>query len=287
MKQIIRFVNGLFLITRVNNLIILFFTQYFTAIFLFTHGERGQRLSQDTGLLLVALGTILIAAAGYLINDYHDVKIDAINRPHKLLVGKLIQRRHILIIYGVFNVIALISGFFVSYQILALHLFSIFSLWVYSSYLKKTAFWGNLLIAVLTGLSVLIVAVYYNQNFKLVGLYAALAFFVSLIREIVKDIEDMRGDKQFGGRTLPIIYGQRGAKVFVYVISAVFIICMYYFGSGIGIWSFSVISYIVILETIFLNYFIFWADTKDKYHFCSNFCKAILLSGVISMIWIN
>ena len=260
MKQIIRFINGLFLITRVNNLIILFFTQYFTAIFLFNRAERSIRLSEDTGLLLVAIGTVLIAAAGYLINDYHDVKIDAVNRPHKILVGKLIQRRHILIIYGIFNFIALVTGYFVSYRILALHFFSIFSLWIYSSYLKKTAFWGNLLIAVLTGLSVFIVAVYYNDNFKLVGLYASLAFFVSLIREIVKDIEDMRGDQQFGGKTLPIKYGQRGAKLFVYVISAIFMASMYYFGDEISLWSFSVVSYILILETILLNYFLFWAD---------------------------
>jgi 4-hydroxybenzoate polyprenyltransferase len=286
-KNIIRFIDGFLRIVRVNNLIIIFFTQYFTAVFLFSFSERGVRISEDINLMLVSLSTIIIAAAGYLINDYHDVKIDAINKPMRVLVGNVIPRRRILILYFALNSIALIIGAFISLRILAIHIFSAFSLWIYSSYLKKTAFWGNLLIAFLTSLSILIVSVYYKNNYVLVGLYACLAFFVSLIREIVKDIEDMRGDQAFGGRTLPILFGQRVAKKFIYVIAIIFISLLYYSGNLIDLWSFSIITYVIISEILLLLYFIYWADTKDKYHFCSNLCKAILLSGVISMIWVN
>ncbi len=287
MAKAFRFIEGFLRLIRINNLIILFFTQYFTAIFLIDPENRLLRLSKDYSLMMVALSTLLIAAAGYLINDYHDVKIDAINRPQRILVGKILQRREMLLVYTLLNFIAIVLGFLISFKILGIHLISIASLWLYSAYLKKTAFWGNLLIAFLTSLSILIIAVYYNGNFLHVGLYATLAFFVSLIREIVKDIEDVKGDSAFGSKTLPILFGQRGAKRFIYVISVFFLFTLFAFDYFIDLWSFWIIGIVISIETLSLLYFIYWADTKDKFHFCSNFCKAILLSGVISMIWVN
>lgn len=266
---------------------ILFFTQYFTALFLFNSFERITRIRHDYELLLLAISTIFIAAAGYLINDYHDVKIDAINRPKEVYIGKIIPRRHILALFLGFNLIALLIGFYLGYKILAVHLFSSVSLWLYSAYLKKRPFTGNFLIALLTALSIFIVAVYYGSNYDKVGMYAALAFFVSLVREIVKDIEDMRGDKIHGARTLPIVLGTRNTKLIIYATSFIFMVSLYFFNVKIDLWSFSIIAEVIIAETLLLIYFIYWADTKDKYHFCSNFCKAILLSGVISMIWAN
>lgn len=287
MSRIFNFIEGFLKLIRINNLIILFFTQYFTAIFLIDPEFRALRLSKDYALMLVALSTLFIAAAGYLINDYHDVKIDAINRPQRILVGKILRRREMLLVYSILNLIALVMGFLVSYKILAIHIVSISSLWFYSAHLKKTPFWGNLLIAFLTALSILIIAVYYNSNYLFVGLYASLAFFVSLIREIIKDIEDVKGDSAYGRHTLPIIYGQRGAKRFIYVIAFFFLVSLFAFDFLIDLWSFWIIGIIISIETLSLLYFIYWADTKDKFHFCSNFCKAILLSGVISMIWVN
>ncbi len=287
MSGAFKFIEGFLRLIRVNNLIILFFTQYFTAIFLIDPESRVLRLSLDYKLMLVTLSTILIAAAGYLINDYHDVKIDAINRPQRILVGKILQRREMLLVYSILNLIALATGFLVSYKILVLHIFSISSLWFYSAFLKKTPFWGNFLIAILTALSILIIAIYYNSNYLFVGLYASLAFFVSLIREIVKDMEDVKGDSAYGSHTLPIVYGQRGAKRYIYVIAILFLAGLFVFDFYIDLWSFWIIGIILSTETLFLLYFIYWADTKDKFHFCSNFCKAILLSGVISMIWVN
>jgi 4-hydroxybenzoate polyprenyltransferase len=286
-NKIIGFTNGFLKLIRINNLIILYFTQYFTAIFLIDPDNRSLRLSEDYHLFLLAFSTMLIAAAGYIINDYHDVKIDAINKPEKILVGKVLKRREMLLVYGILNLIAFAIAFQISYQILAVHLLSASSLWIYSAFLKKTAFWGNFLIASLTALSILIVAVYYNNNYLYIGLYGTLAFFISLIREIVKDLEDMKGDAAFGGRTIPIIYGQRGAKQFIYVFATFFIISLYVFDIFIDIWSFWIISIVITGEILVLLYFVYWADTKDKYHFCSNFCKAILLSGVLSMIWVN
>lgn len=272
---------------RVNNLIILFFTQYFTAIFLFTGVSRNFPVSKDIYLLMLSLSTILIAAAGYMINDYHDVKIDAINRPKRILVGKVLRRRELLMLYATLNVIALVMGALISLRIALIHIVSISLLWIYSAHFKKTPFWGNLLIAGLTSLSIFIVSVYYKQNYLMVGLYASLAFFVSLIREIVKDMEDIKGDAAFGARTLPITLGLRGAKRIIYLIAIVFLFVLFIFDVYIDLWKFVVISLVIGAEILILIYLIYRADTKDKFHFCSNFCKAILLSGVISMIWVN
>jgi 4-hydroxybenzoate polyprenyltransferase len=271
----------------VNNLIILFFTQYFTAIFLFSSDDKSISVSQDFRLFLVSLSTILIAAAGYMINDYHDVKIDAINKPGRILVGKVLQRRELLTVYAALNLIAVALGIAVSLRIVAIHIISVSLLWLYSAHFKKTPFWGNLLIAGLTSLSIFIIAVFYRQNYLMVGLYASLAFFVSLIREVVKDMEDIKGDATFGARTLPITLGLRGAKRVIYVISFIFLAVLFLFDIYIDLWKFVVISVVIGVEVLILIYLIYRADTKDKFHFCSNYCKAILLSGVISMIWAN
>jgi len=270
---------GFVRLIRVQNLLIIVLTQYLTALYLL---EGISILNLD--LFLLSLSTVLVAAAGYIINDYYDIKIDYINKPEKVIVGKVIKRRVVLFWHTFLNFTAIIIGSFLNWKIGALHFAAAFMLWLYSNQLKRLPFIGNFIVAVLTGLSISIITLYFGQKPILVHTYALFAFAISLIREIVKDMEDWQGDANFGCKTLPIIWGIRKTKLFLYILIALFYFLLFYMTQFLE-------NDILFLYfsglTIFIIYFIHklrLADTIKAYHFLSNFCKIIMLSGILSML---
>lgn len=275
--------TGFARVTRVHNLVILALTQYFTAIFLADIHTTWKGYAKDYELFLLIFSTTIIAAAGYLINDYYDVKIDYINKPNRVIVGRLIKRRYVMIAHSLLNVVGIGIGFYLSFKVGLVNFGAAFLLWLYSNQLKRLPLVGNLVIAGLSGLAVWVVSIYFPQNQLLVYTYAIFAFAISLLREIIKDIEDMQGDESFGCKTLPILLGVRYTKLFLYFLSALFIFLLFFMSGMLG--NKILITYFLIL-IIPITYFIVrlvYADTKRKFNFLSNFCKLLMLSGIISM----
>ena len=160
-----------------------------------------------------------------------------------------------------------------------------FLLWLYSNQLKRLPLVGNLVIAALSGLAVWTVSLHFPQNHLLVYTYAIFAFAISLLREIVKDMEDMQGDESFGCKTLPILLGIRYTKFFLYFLSALFIFLLFFMAGLIG--NQTLINYFLIL-VIPITYFIFrlvYADTKKEFTYLSAYCKVLMLSGILSMLF--
>ncbi|HMP98744.1 MAG TPA: UbiA family prenyltransferase, partial [Cyclobacteriaceae bacterium] len=143
-------------LTRYWNLLIIGLAQYFTAIFLIDKNAW-----RDINLFLLSSATIMIAAAGYIINDYYDVKIDIINKPEKVVVGKKIMRRVAMLAHLLLSGAGVLLGWYLSVWIGAINAFSALLLWLYSVNLKRLPFTGNFLVALLTALSICIVEVYY------------------------------------------------------------------------------------------------------------------------------
>ncbi|MCE2734732.1 MAG: geranylgeranylglycerol-phosphate geranylgeranyltransferase, partial [Flammeovirgaceae bacterium] len=198
------FFSAMLRLTRFGNLLIIGFAQTATAFFLV-----GSHTWQTFSLWLLSSSTIIIAAAGYIINDYYDIKIDYINKPERVVIGKIIPRRFAILFHTLFSVGGIAIGFYLSWQIGVIHFFSAFMLWLYSNSLKRLPLIGNVVIAFLTALSVFIIAVFYKTNINLILIYSLFAFFISLVREVVKDMEDLKGDITFGCKTLPILWGIR------------------------------------------------------------------------------
>ncbi len=277
--------TGFARVARVHNLVILALTQYFTAIFLADIHANWKGYAKDHDLFLLIFSTTIIAAAGYLINDYYDVKIDYINKPNRVIVGKLLKRRYVMIAHTLFNVLGIGIGFYLSLEVGVINFLSAFLLWWYSNQLKRLPLVGNLVIAALSGLAVWVVSIYFPQNQLLVYTYAIFAFAISLLREIIKDIEDMQGDESFGCKTLPILLGVRYTKLFLYFLSALFIFLLFFMSGMLG--NKILITYFLVL-TIPIAYFIVrlvYADTRKDFGFLSNFCKLLMLSGILSMIF--
>jgi 4-hydroxybenzoate polyprenyltransferase len=275
----------LFQLVRLSNLLIVVLTQYFTAVFLVGMRDPATDYLLDPDLLLLSISTVLIAAGGYIINDYYDIKIDYINKPEKVVVGKMIKRRIALITHIEFSVFGIVIGAMVHIFLGLINLFAAFLLWFYSNHLKRLPFVGNVTIAFLTGLSLMTVTILYPQNRLLVFIYALFAFFMNLIREIIKDIEDWKGDQAFGCKTLPVIWGIRKTKRLVLVILTSFTFLILWLTIKLDNYFLKIYFVILAVPAIIFVQKLIRADSKRDFYLLSGFSKLIMLSGIISMIF--
>ncbi|MCG8307321.1 MAG: geranylgeranylglycerol-phosphate geranylgeranyltransferase [Cytophagales bacterium] len=280
-------VTGFLKLTRFPNLIIIGLTQYFSVIFLVAYPETWMDKIYDIKLLLLSSSTILIAAAGYIINDYYDVKIDYINKPEKVVVGKLVKRRIVLVSHAALNILGIATGLYLSIKVGIINFFAGFLLWIYSNQLKRMPFIGNLAIAFLTGLAILVVAVYYQRNFSLVLNYAIFAFSINLVREVIKDMEDLRGDLRFGSKTLPIVWGLRKTKYFLYGLIFFFAIVFIYLSHKLENHILNLFFILLIVPIVYLIYLLYRADSQQRFHQLSVYCKLLMLAGISSMIFFS
>jgi 4-hydroxybenzoate polyprenyltransferase len=278
--------KGFLKIIRPNNLLMVAFAQWMTAIFLIGETRMGLPVWQDPNLYLLIISTVILTASGYMINDYYDVKIDYVNRPNKVVIGKEMKRRMVMILHTIMNFVGIAIGVLVHPRIGAITFLAAFLLWLYSNSLKRLPFIGNLTVASLTGLSIWIVGIYYQTSELLVLTYAIFAFFINLIREIIKDIEDRQGDRKHGCKTLPIVIGFRNTKKVIFMIALCFVFAImvvtfkindallfYYFGA-LGILF------------LFFMYKIYIADRKAHFTRLSALSKVLMLTGVISMVFL-
>lgn len=277
--------EGFLRLTRIQNLLIIGLTQYMTAIFLVGPSSAWWQYLSSPKLFLLSTSTILIAAAGYIINDYYDVKIDYINKPERVIVGRVIKRRVVMIAHTVFNFMGIAIGFYLMPQLGLVNFLAAFWLWLYSNQLKRLPFIGNLSVAFLTGLSICVVAIYYRENELLVYTYALFAFAITLVREIIKDMEDVKGDAAFGCKTLPIILGIRNTKVLLYMIIALFVSLLVYMAAEVDKLVLKNFFILLILPVAYLVVRLVRADRRREYAFLSLYCKLIMLAGVISMMF--
>jgi 4-hydroxybenzoate polyprenyltransferase len=276
-----RFIISFLRLTRVGNLFILALSQYFTALMLIASGDVF-----DLRFFLLVVATGMIAAAGYIINDYYDIKIDLVNKPERVVIGKTIPRRYAILFHTMLSLAGVAIGFFLDWRIGVVNFFSAFLLWWYSNDLKRQPFIGNMVVGILTALSIIIVDALYKTGNHLIYIYATFAFFMTMIREIIKDMEDLKGDDTFGCRTLPIIWGLRRTKVFIYVIVGIFaatVLIINFFYVRLPEKYFMIF---LALPMIFLVIMLVKADTKKDFSRLSTFCKLILLLGVLSMAFV-
>ena len=279
------YVAGSVRLVRMTNLIIVVITQYFTRILLIGPRQEWRQIVADPNMFILSLSTVCIAAAGYIINDYFDIKIDIVNKPERVVVGRYLKRRWAMGAHQVLNVMGAVMGFFVSHWVFLINVFSITLLWFYSERYKRLPFIGNFIVALLTGFTLLILTVHYPANRKLVLIYAVFSFFITMIREIVKDMEDIKGDEAHGCRTLPIIWGIRRTKTFLYLWIALFIITLFIMGSTLHNFTLISLFVLLLLPLFWLVFKLMRSDTRKDFRHLSNLCKIIMILGLLTMLW--
>jgi len=273
--------TGFIKLTRFWNLIIIALAQYFTAAFLIAFDKI-----YDVGLFFLTASTTIIAAAGYIINDYYDVKIDLINKPERVVIGKEVARRYALLFHSVLSFVGVAIGVVLNWKIGAVNFASAFLLWWYSNDLKRQPFVGNFVVALLTGVSVYLVSILYRTYEPLVMIYSIFAFGMTLIREIVKDMEDFKGDNTFGCKTLPIVWGNRKTKFLIYFLMAVLFASVIYINQVYEQLPLLYFGAFLFVPLLFLFSRLVRADTKKDFYYLSQWCKVIILLGIVSMAFI-
>ncbi|GAB3174065.1 geranylgeranylglycerol-phosphate geranylgeranyltransferase [Telluribacter humicola] len=279
------YVDGFLRLVRVRNLLIVALTQYLTRILLIGPREDWYLIIRDPAMFLISLSTVLIAAAGYVINDYFDIKIDIVNKPERVVVGRYLKRRVAMGAHQVLNVLGVLLGLLVSRWVFLVNVLSVTLLWFYSAHFKRLPFIGNFVVSLLTALSLLVLTVYYPDNRHLVLVYATFSFFISLVREIIKDMEDVRGDEAHGCRTLPIVWGIRQTKYFLYFLISLFVLTLFLMADTLNNvvlgWMFAAL----LLPIAWLVYRLMKADTRRDFASLSSLCKLIMLLGLTTMLW--
>ncbi len=307
-----------FRLIRWPNLLFIALTQLLFFYCIIVPSLPGSYYLQDHKLtpslfFLLVTASVLIAAAGYIIYDYFDINIDQVNKPEKMVVQKIIKRRWAMFFHWVLTLAGLALSSYVSLKTSMVVIIANFSctllLWVYSTTFKKKLLTGNIIIAGLTAWTVLVlyfatntrfilspvlsaeIATGMNRIYKFAALYAGFAFIISLIREVVKDIEDMEGDARYNSKTIPIVWGVPAAKVFVGVwlvvlIGALVIVQLYVLQLG---WRVSALYLLimVILPLAWILKFFYQAQTTSQYHHISNLVKLVMLTGICSILLIK
>jgi 4-hydroxybenzoate polyprenyltransferase len=257
------------------------------------------------GYSLLILATICIAAAGNVINDIYDIETDTVNKPNKVIVGTFISEKTAFNLFIVLNVIGVALGFYLSHSVGKSPFFSIFviisaALYVYASFLKQTLLIGNIVISTLVAMSILIVGIFdlipaitdSNRStqitfFKILIDYAVFAFLINLVRELIKDIEDVDGDYNAQMNTLPIAIGRDRAKHVAFVISllpiltVVYFIVTYLYKHQIAIGYFLIF---ILAPLIYGSLKIYNATLKKQFHHISTIYKIVMLLGMLSLI---
>lgn len=289
-----RAVTDFFRLIRSSNLLMVAVTQLFAYYFLSRYIGLDDLIEADFIMLISC--TLLVAAAGYIINDYMDVKLDLVNKPGKVIIGQSISRRSAIKLHLVINVVALILAFILGKKVFLLVFVSAVLLWLYSQFLKKTYLAGNLLVALLTAFTLLILMVFDTEiNHFAVLIFAAFAFLSTLIREIIKDAEDMRGDEKFKAKTLPIVLGVRKTKNVLLTLQLVLIVVVFVYITLFGAISNSSgrIAFLCIIYNLFLVvvpaiinlWLIRTADVKADFTRLSLLAKVNMLAGIIGMVF--
>ena len=308
-------VISFFKLIRIKNLIIVALTQLIIKFSLINPFLDNFMLSNNQFYLL-ALATVFITASGYIINDIYDVKTDEINKDDIRIIGKSITSRNAIRWYILFNLLGLGLGIYIAHVVKQpyyslIFIYCIFSLWTYSKRMKISFLFGNLQVSLLTALSIFNVALFdiipngINKNngemmiFKIIFFYAFFAFIITFVREMIKDLEDLEGDKKIQAKTLAITYGIEKTKwvsliftIFAFLGIAYFQYFQYSiarseFEYEISIWGANKIAFIYAIFIqflfLFLGFKIYASKLKNDFYFISQLCKIIMLVGILSI----
>jgi 4-hydroxybenzoate polyprenyltransferase len=267
-------------------------------------------LEVDTHFYLILLTYLFIAAAGYIINDYFDINIDQVNKPKRVVVGSYISRRWVIFWHLLFSVLGIyistIAFPFKEYWHIHLsNLLTILLLWFYSTNFKKDFLIGNVVISLLTAWSIAVV--YFSKftiqeithpvisdtaNFrfaKLMVVYSVFAFILTLVREALKDMEDMEGDKKFGCKTLSIVWGLKPTKVYISVWLIVVIACLAFIQLYVipfGWWYSALYCLLFIIAPLAIVLIKLKTAYQSKdFSKLSTYVKIAMFAGIMSMLF--
>ncbi|WP_406682708.1 geranylgeranylglycerol-phosphate geranylgeranyltransferase [Seonamhaeicola sp. MEBiC1930] len=278
---------SMFSVIRGYNILVIVFAQYLASIYILAPEKAIREVVFDLNLLMLVLASAATIAGGYIINNFYDSEKDLINRPIKSKLDRLVSQNTKLSFYFVLNFLAVFMASYVSFRAVVFFSIYIFGIWFYSHKLKKLPFIGNLTSAILTITPFFAIFMYYKNFGTVIFVHAIYLFLVISMRELTKDLENIKGDLAQNYHTVPIRYGEKMSKGMLTVLSGLTLIPTYLLLFKFQIGHMYLFFYLsTLLLIIFLG--VLWkSKTKNHYLILHNILKFIILVGVFSILLID
>ena len=286
MKSIIFKFFSLFSIIRLYNILAIVTAQYLTSIFILSHKENIFDVILDPYLFAIILCSSIAIASGYIINNFYDYEKDIINRPIRSSIDKTIRKRTKLTLYFSLNLLCICLSLLISIRAVFFFLAYILALWVYSHKLKKILILGNIFSVILTITPFFAIFLYY-KNFELITIiYALLLFFIILAKDIIKDLENLKGDFILNYKTIAVVYGEKFAKVVISTIILISYINVINLILNFDIGLMFYYYYFCLFIFAFVLIILWKYRTKKSYLIIHNIMRALIILGIFSIVLI-
>lgn len=286
-KRLLLKILSLFSVVRGYNILILVIAQYLTSAFILAPELPLREVLFDANLFFLILSSATVIASGYIINNFYDSEKDLINRPKKTMLDRFVSQRTKLSVYFILNFAAVFFASYVSFRAVVFFSIYIFMIWLYSHRLKKILFLGNLVASILTMIPFFVVFVYYKNFETVIFIHATFLYLMIVMRELVKDLENLKGDLVLNYETIPVVYGEKWSKFFLSVLTVVAIIPIMLLTTKFDTGLMEYYFYTSLLLLIFFLLFLYFSSAKWQYLLLHNILKLIIVAGVFSILLID
>ncbi|HSQ45509.1 MAG TPA: geranylgeranylglycerol-phosphate geranylgeranyltransferase [Lutibacter sp.] len=278
---------SLFSVVRGYNIALIVIAQYLASIFIFSPEKTLRHVLLDINLYFIVLSSICVIASGYIINNFYDFEADKINRPVKATIDSIVTQKTKLQIYFVLNFLGVIFAFLVSWRAALFFSVYIFLIWFYSHKLKKYPLTGLFSAAILAILPFFAVFVYYKNFSEIIFTHAAFLFFILLIRELIKDLEGIKGDFIHNYQTIAVKYGEHFTKILITILVFLTLNPIYFLLKYPEIGGMKYYFYVSGVVLFLFVLFLWFSKSKNNYTLLHFVLKLMLLAGVFSLALID
>ena len=286
-KLLLLKIVSLFSVVRGYYIPVIVLAQYLSAIFILSPEKRALTVIVDFNLFFIVLASTLTIASGYIINSFYDSKKDLINRPNKSKLDRLVSQKTKLNVYFTLNFVTAFIALFVSFKAVLFFSVYIFLIWFYSHKIKKMAIYGNLMAAFLAVLPFFAILLYYKNFYEVIFFHASFLYILLLIKEMIKDLENLKGDFANNYKTIPIVYSEQISKKIITILSILSIIPVYLLIEIFDVGYMDIYFYGCLIALIFFVSAL-W-KSKNKYEFLKlhNLLKTLIVLGVFCILLIK
>lgn len=286
-KHLLLKIFSLFSVVRGYNILIVVIAQYLTSAFILAHDRPLREVLFDTNLFFLILASASTIASGYIINNFYDSEKDLINRPKKTMLDRVVSQRTKLSVYFILNFATIFFASYVSFRAVVFFSIYIFVIWFYSHRLKKILFLGNLVASILTITPFFVIFIYYKNFESVIFIHATFLYLMIVMRELVKDLENMQGDLAQNYKTIPLVYGERWSKFFLAVCCVLAVVPLLLLITRFEIGYMDYYFYSSILLLILFLLLLYFSQAKWQYLLLHNILKLIIVAGVFSILLID
>lgn len=286
-KLLLTKIFSLFSVIRGYNIWVIAIAQYLAAIFILAPEKRALDILLDYKIFLLVISSVLTIASGYIINNFYDAKKDLINRPRKAILDRLVSQSTKLKVYFTINFLVVTLVSFISWKAVLFFSVYIFTIWFYSHKIKKIVFLGNVFASLLAVLPFFAILLYYKNYYPQIFAHATFLFLIILIREIIKDLENIEGDLINNYKTVPVLYGENFAKKCITFFTIATVFPIYLLTERYHVNYMDIYFYISLIVLIGFLLKLWKSDSKSNYLQLHFLLKLIIVSGVFCIVLIE